>query len=156
MPVLVSLTTIPLSEREKPFCSARLSRNECMPCRVPGYGTFVAILPPCIQPARNYIVAVQRLPDRNCNSSGKEAKSRPVSSIASDSPVQCSKPASNSSQLLDIHHHRGTSSNSTATVANEPNNKFQPRETFIKRESSSICQCTIHHPPINIPSDRLR
>lgn len=80
--------------------------------------------------------------------------SRPLPAIHLSSAV--SQPASNSSQLLDIHHHRGTSSNSTATVANEPNNKFQPRETFIKRESSSICQCTIHHPPINIPSDRLR
>lgn len=85
---------------------------------------------------------------------GGKVPSRPLPAIHLSSAV--SQPASNSSQLLDIHHHRGTSSNSTATVANEPNNKFQPRETFIKRESSSICQCTIHHPPINIPSDRLR
>lgn len=44
-------------------------------------------------------------------------------------------------QSLDIHHHHGTSNSTvTAAVANEPNNKCLPRETFIKRESSTVLQ----------------
>lgn len=44
-------------------------------------------------------------------------------------------------QSLDIHHHHGTSNSTvTAAAANEPNNKCLPRETFIKRESSTVLQ----------------
>lgn len=43
-------------------------------------------------------------------------------------------------QSLDIHHHHGTSNSTVTAAANEPNNKCLPRETFIKRESSTVLQ----------------
>lgn len=132
MLVLVSLTTIPLSERKTLLqCPPFQKRMHAVPCPPLVRSWPFSLL---VYSTELYCCsAVLARSKLQLQRQGGKVSSRPLPTIHLSSAVSqpANQPASNSSQWLDIHHHRGTSSNSTVTVANEPNNKFLPGKRLL-------------------------